>query len=228
VLWSASGKATVLQNTFGSRSGAIAINDAGQSVGQSLTLSRSNAVLWSPSGKATLLQDAGGQGESVVYAINDSGWSVGGSCTTSDCSGNEAVLWSPSGKATNLGAVLGSAWSDTVAVGLNDSDDIIGYGYYHGGTYGFLLTPGSTAVPEASTWAMLLVGCAGVGFAGYRRAKKGSRSARGPARQMRIGSRSLGGFPLDVVRVDCPRCDRRKDFSRPCGGRFTDLATSRP
>jgi hypothetical protein len=41
----------------------------------------------------------------------------------------------------------------------------------------------------------------------------------------RIGSHSLGGFPLAVVRIDCQRCERagerRKDFSRPCG--FTDL-----
>ena len=72
---------------------------------------------------------------------------------------------------------------------------------------------------------------------------------------MRRGSRSLGEFPLNVVRIDCPRCDRagsyrldgllarfgadaalpdlllalascerRKDFSKPCGARFTDLA----
>ena len=71
----------------------------------------------------------------------------------------------------------------------------------------------------------------------------------------RIGSHSLGEFPLPVVRIDCPRCDRagsysrdgllarfgadaalpdvlmalaacerRKDFSKPCGARFTDLA----
>jgi hypothetical protein len=71
----------------------------------------------------------------------------------------------------------------------------------------------------------------------------------------RIGSRSLGEFPLDVVHIDCERCgragryakarlmarfgadialpdvlvaiaqcERRKDFSAPCGVRFTDLA----
>jgi hypothetical protein len=75
------------------------------------------------------------------------------------------------------------------------------------------------------------------------------------ARVRRIGSHSLGEFPLPMVRIDCPRCeragsyrldgllvrfgadaalpdvlmalaecDRRKDFSRPCGARFTDLA----
>jgi hypothetical protein len=73
----------------------------------------------------------------------------------------------------------------------------------------------------------------------------------------RIGSRSLGEFPFDVVRIDCERCgragryalagllarfgadaagpdvlmelaqcDRRKDFSRPCGARYTDLGGS--
>jgi len=76
---------------------------------------------------------------------------------------------------------------------------------------------------------------------------------------MRIGSHSLGEFPLNVVRIDCQRCnragsyrrdglvarfgadialpdlllalascERRKDFSRPCGARFTDLAVAAP
>ena len=74
---------------------------------------------------------------------------------------------------------------------------------------------------------------------------------------MRIGSHSLGEFPLDVVRIACERCDRtgsyrrdvlvarfgadialldllmalaqcerRRDFSKPCGARFSDLAVS--
>ena len=174
VLWSASGKAAVLQDV-GSQGISIvkAINDAGQSVGYSVTTSGMDAVLWSPSGKATVLQDVGGRGFSYADAINDAGWSVGGSCTASNCfgedAGEDAVLWSPSGKATDLGAVLGPAWSWTEAVGINNSGDIIGYGIYHGGQYGFLLT----SVPEPSTWAMLLAGFAGLGFAGYRRAKTG-------------------------------------------------------
>ena len=75
---------------------------------------------------------------------------------------------------------------------------------------------------------------------------------------MRIGTRSLGEFPLDVVRIDCEHCgragryrltglierfgpnaavldvllelancERRKDFSAPCGARFTDLVARR-
>jgi hypothetical protein len=93
---------------------------------------------------------------------------------------------------------------------------------------------------------------------------RGSRQTKGmsgsdltrPPR--RIGSRSLGEFPLDVVRIDCERCgragryalaglverfgadaagpdvlnelaacERRRDFSRPCGARFTDLVARR-
>jgi hypothetical protein len=121
-----------------------------------------------------VLQDEGGHHHSYVAAINDSGYSVGESNTAF---AYEAVLWSPSGKATNLGAVLGSAWTDTEAVGINNSGDIIGYGDYHDGQYGFLLTPESlsalsaTAAPELSTWGMLVVGLAGLGVAGCRRAQ---------------------------------------------------------
>jgi hypothetical protein len=64
--------------------------------------------------------------------------------------------------------VLGPAWSDITAVGLNDRGDILGYGAYLGGQYVFLLTP----VPEPSTWALMLIGFAGLGYAGFRRASK--------------------------------------------------------
>ncbi len=76
---------------------------------------------------------------------------------------------------------------------------------------------------------------------------------------MRVGSRSLGEFPVDVVRIECERCgragsyrrdglmarfgpnialpdllvalsacERRADFSKPCGARYTDLAQGGP
>jgi hypothetical protein len=49
-----------------------------------------------------------------------------------------------------------------------------------GNAYGELASPGGfgvgtltlTAVPEASTWAMMLIGFAGVGMAGYRASQK--------------------------------------------------------
>jgi hypothetical protein len=171
VLWSPSGKATVLQDVGGARfSKALAINDSGESVG----FSGKDAVLWSPSGTATVLRSAG---VSEAVAINAAGDSVGYSFGASG-NGVDAMLWSPSGAATNLGAVLGSAWSYTQAVAINNNDDIIGYGDYDGGTYGFLLTPVSagapstSAVPEVSTWAMLLAGFAGLGLASYRSGRK--------------------------------------------------------
>jgi hypothetical protein len=182
VLWSPSGKATVLQDVGGQGfSFTQSLNGTGQTVGFSRTASGQDAVLWSRSGKATVLQDAGGQGNSVAGAINDFGWSVGHSNTAT---GSDAVLWSPSGKATDLGAVLGPAWSDTQAVGINDLGDIVGSGDLKGGTFGFLLTPDGVnswaftsvsaaslsdpAVPEPSTWAMMLMGLAGLGFIGLR------------------------------------------------------------
>jgi hypothetical protein len=53
-----------------------------------------------------VLQEVGGQGLSYALAINDT-------------LGSDALLWSPSGKATDLGAVLGSAWSYSEALGIN-------------------------------------------------------------------------------------------------------------
>ncbi len=90
----------------------------------------------------------------------------------------------------NLGAILGSDWTNTEAVGINNLGDIAGYGHYQNGTvsgtYGFLLTPSAgpvsdVAAPELSTWAMLVVGFAGLGLAGYCSARKGEARREGLA-----------------------------------------------
>jgi probable HAF family extracellular repeat protein len=139
-----------------------------------------------------VLKDPGLVGFEQALAINNSGHSVG----YADIAGGktEAVLWQPSGKATNLGNLLGIDWTNTKAVGINDVGDIVGYGQYNNGTlngtFGFLLTPSaSTAVsaipgsvaaaPELSTWAMLVVGFAGLGFVGYRGKRKGEARCEG-------------------------------------------------
>jgi PEP-CTERM motif len=42
-----------------------------------------------------------------------------------------------------------------------------------GGNSGYALSSGAVTTPEPSTWAMMLLGFAGLGFAGYRRARAG-------------------------------------------------------
>jgi hypothetical protein len=44
------------------------------------------------------------------------------------------------------------------AVGINDLGDVVGW----------------AVAPEPSTWAMMLLGFAGLGFVGYRRARAGN------------------------------------------------------
>ncbi len=39
-----------------------------------------------------------------------------------------------------------------------------------------LYSPAEATVPEASTWAMMLIGFAGLGFAGYRRRLRPTRA----------------------------------------------------
>jgi hypothetical protein len=48
---------------------------------------------------------------------------------------------------------------DSVALGINDAGQVVGTSF--------------NTVPEPSTWAMMLAGFVGLGFAGYRRAKAG-------------------------------------------------------
>ena len=64
-------------------------------------------------------------------------------------------------------------------------DMTVGYNLIANGSGGFGFDfavgdpPGASAVPEPATWAMLLIGFAGLGFAGYRR-ERASRATRAP------------------------------------------------
>jgi hypothetical protein len=74
---------------------------------------------------------------------------------------------------------------DTFATGINASGEVTGYYYTNSATYGFIATPQSAALsltpsavanaPELSTWALLLAGFAGLGFARYCKARNGRR-----------------------------------------------------
>jgi hypothetical protein len=65
--------------------------------------------------------------------------------------------------------------------GINDlaiNNGTGGSGSWEFGVYSLTYTSG---VPETSTWAMMLLGFAGLGFAGYRRAKSTSFAASATA-----------------------------------------------
>ena len=180
VLWtSATAPGRALQNIGGGGSVAVAINGFGQIVGDSLTFGASalDATLWGFGGNGIALQDVGGASHSEALGINDSGQIVGES-QIADGS-NEAVLWSTTGAGTSLAGVLGSDWTNTEATAINDEGEIVGFGSFMGSaSTAFLLIPRGpiVAIPEPSTWALMLMGFAGLRFLGYR-----ARRARSPA-----------------------------------------------
>ena len=66
------------------------------------------------------------------------------------------------------------------ANGINDSGNVVGF-YVNaaGATIGFETTPltSTLTIPEPSTWAMMIVGFAGLGFLGYRKVRQGTAAA---------------------------------------------------
>jgi uncharacterized membrane protein len=92
-----------------------------------------------------------GSSDSVANAINDAGQAVGLSLVGGvDC----ATEWSD-GRVINLGGSQGTTFSE--AFSINDAGQAAGE---------------SASVPEPSTWAMMLLGFAGLVLAGYRRARE--------------------------------------------------------
>jgi len=80
---------------------------------------------------------AGSNGTSEAYAINNPGSIVG---TSSSTNGDRAVIWK-NGALTDLNAILptNSGWVLQVATGINERDEITGYGTFEGQTRAFLL-----------------------------------------------------------------------------------------
>ena len=64
--------------------------------------------------------------------------------------------------------------ASTTINGLNDNGDIVGFytSATSGSVIGFFGNPVGNPVPEPSTWAMMLAGFAGLGFLGFRKARR--------------------------------------------------------
>ena len=150
---------------------ALAINNTGQVVGYSEYNNRSEATEWSD-GKVIDLGRLTGSTSSVARAINNSGQVVGESVSLAH-GFNESIgtLWS-NGTAIKLDGEAGLGGQFGVQVyadGVNDQGQIV-LSLEGAVSQEWLLTPKSTAVPEPSTWAALLLGFAGLGYARYLRA----------------------------------------------------------
>jgi probable HAF family extracellular repeat protein len=174
-----SGGAVINLGTLPGTSGsaAFAINESGQAVGVSVTFNDADtATLWTD-GSVKNLGALSPNFYSSASSINDAGQVVG----WSDPDG-QAALWND-GTVIDLNTDISSLyrWILTDATAINDGGQIAGYGLNPLGQYeGFLLTPCATScpipaiIPEPSTWAMMLLGFAGLGFTGCRGARAGS------------------------------------------------------
>ena len=95
-------------------------------------------------------------------------------CAVDSVTGDGVVGMATAG---SPGTATGLIAADLAYAAANATDYSIGFypttgAGYSGNTQGFVL-----GVPEPSTWAMMLLGFAGLGFAGYRRAKPKAAAA---------------------------------------------------
>ena len=150
----------------------FAMNGTDESVGYSAIPDGYEAVLWSSSGTATVFKDIGGQSFSIALAVNASGDSVGYSDTASGST--EAVLWSPDGErnkprppCSGPPGATPRPWGSTKPAILS------GLATTRARLRRFSARRSRHArARELSTWAMLVAGFIGLGFAGRRRAAK--------------------------------------------------------
>jgi probable HAF family extracellular repeat protein len=157
------------------------INDFGQIVGNYLDSTGFHPFL-DRRGILTNIEVPSEFDLAIAQGINNLGQITGQVCDSAGCHG----FVDTRGSFTTID-VPGAAFTD--AQGINDLGQVVGYfGDSTGGFSAFVATPihgfamsalavsaidpPADAVPEPSTWVMLLLGFTGLGFAGYRQAKR--------------------------------------------------------
>ena len=141
-------------------SSAAGINDAGQVVGTSTVGNRAYATEW----RGDNVTNLGGLSGAIVsspVSINNIGQAVGATYPVlitvgpDDLAVNHATEWSGD-SIINLGGLPGATYGAPSSI--NDLGQVAGTSEF----------PPPVPVPESSSWAMMLMGFAGLGFAGYR------------------------------------------------------------
>jgi probable HAF family extracellular repeat protein len=124
----------------GSFSRAVAVNNNGQVVGSSWTLTgETHAFSWTHAGGLVDLGTFGGT-RTEAYAVNEHGQVVGFSLLPGD-SEFRAFSWTPAGGITDLGTLGGSS---SQAYAVNSRGQVVGRSYYSHGTratHAFSRTP---------------------------------------------------------------------------------------
>jgi len=126
----------------------------------------STAFLWSASGGARAIPTLAGNASTMTgYAVNSSGWVVGRQ-------GSSSFLFDGTTTYDLSTLIAGSGWSVTSSsastFGIADNGSIVATGISGSNIHALVLT----AVPEPSSWALMVIGMAVVGTVARRRPAK--------------------------------------------------------
>lgn len=173
--WTAAGGWRALSNPFGASATANGINNLGMVAGTAYTASGTSyqGVVWAADGTPQLIGSLTTVPQSELFRINDNGVAVG-FAQAPDNSGARAIRWSSTGGLQNLNDLINPSlgWRLVTANDINSSGQIVGSGLNaEGRLRAYLLTPITLAgaIPEPSSWAMLIAGFGLTGAAMRRR-----------------------------------------------------------
>ena len=151
---------------------AAGINNAGNIVGFYTLNGQTTSDGFLDVGGTFTTLDAPGATSTMLLGINNKGLIVG---TDTDANGQHGVIYNEMTESWTVLDAFGTNANLTTFNGLNDLGQIVGFyttDNGEGDTIGLLAT--GAPVPEPSAWTMMLLGFAGIGFAGYRKARKNS------------------------------------------------------